>query len=199
MKVYENSSSTNFGQYTGIFQNGKFFKDLNHGGKEYDNLVKVIKSVPQMPKRLGITPIPKIDPVVKKIGQTQESLAHIRQKFLTVDQKCEELGISFDNVFQILFKLFVNINDKLKKTHYKDLDYFISAVPSIDPKVERNKHQSIQIEDYGAAHAPKDNIFEKHIKAFDKNPKNTPQVTRQRSSAGLGNTMNQFDQKSDPH
>ena len=66
-----------------------------------------------------------------------------------------------------MFKLFVSLNEKLKDTHYKDLDYFVTAVPSFDPKIERNKNQSIQIEDYGAKHLPKDNVFDKHAKAFD--------------------------------
>lgn len=169
LKVYKED---NYSEYSGLFEEGNFMKPiLPQQTENYKKLVGTLQKVPKMPRRLGQLPVPRIDAVLDNLRCSQEKLEHLKSKFLLLDQKCEELGISFDNVFQILFKLFVNLSQKLKPTHYRSLDYFLSAVPGVDPRVDKNKLQSIQIEDYANKNTPKDNVFDKHIKAFGNKPK----------------------------
>lgn len=96
----------------------------------------------------------------------------LRKEFISVNQRCEELSLSFDNIFQILVKLLVGINKKLKNTHYHSLQYFVGYNPSSEAEGKDKAKSDIQIEDFDSSVLPEDNVFNRHTQAFGQKKKN---------------------------
>lgn len=132
-----------YSETAGVFKDGLLFDKISRDSEKYDRVLKVVSKVLEIPKHLKTIFSPKIDQIYHALSKSETDLMFLRKEFITVNQKCEELSLSFDNIFQILVKLLVGINKKLKNTHYQNLEYFVGYNPKEDATHEEGKKDAI--------------------------------------------------------